>query len=419
MVRFFPSAARRRVAAAALGGAGLVLATVAVPARADDDLKDKQHRVEQQIDAAQDDLEASSASLRRASADLRSALDKLSAARGRLRDVRHRLAEARDQDARMQIALTGARHELMLATAQLAEGEFAVEQQHGAVRATVTRFYTQGDPRLRAFSSYIESKSPTDLMRRMATENAVVGHQTSVYADLDEAEDLLAKQQKQVRDAKAEVADRRREAARHLDVVQGLYREAQDAKAAVADLVVKSRDARQRAMRARKADRAALARLKARERKIKQQILAAAKAAGGHSYNGDTGGLIAPPVNGPVTSPFGYRRHPIYGYWGLHNGTDFGAACGTPVHAGAKGTVVSRYYDEVYGNRLYVSIGTVNGANITLVYNHMSGYRVSQGARVGRGDVVGYVGSTGWSTGCHMHFTVLRNGNPVDPMQYL
>ena len=87
--------------------------------------------------------------------------------------------------------------------------------------------------------------------------------------------------------------------------------------------------------------------------------------------------------------------------------------------AGAAGTVTSTYYDEVYGNRLYLSIGTVNGANLTLVYNHMSGYKVSNGARVGRGDVVGYVGTTGWSTGCHMHFTVLRNGNPVDPMQYL
>ena len=73
----------------------------------------------------------------------------------------------------------------------------------------------------------------------------------------------------------------------------------------------------------------------------------------------------------------------------------------------------------VYGNRLYLSVGNVNGANLTLVYNHLSGYTVGEGDRVGRGDVVGYVGSTGWSTGCHLHFTVLRNGEPVDPMTYL
>ena len=121
------------------------------------------------------------------------------------------------------------------------------------------------------------------------------------------------------------------------------------------------------------------------------------------------------PVSGPVTSPFGWRTHPIYGYWGLHDGTDFGAGCGAPLWAGESGTVINEYYDEVYGNRLYLSVGTVNGANLTLVYNHLSSYNVSEGARVGRGDVVGYVGSTGWSTGCHLHFTVLRNGEPGRP----
>ena len=81
--------------------------------------------------------------------------------------------------------------------------------------------------------------------------------------------------------------------------------------------------------------------------------------------------------------------------------------------------MINTYWDEVYGNRLYLSIGRVNGANITLVYNHMSGYAAGEGETVARGEVVGYVGSTGWSTGCHLHFTVLRNGEPVDPMNYM
>lgn len=418
-MRYFPSATPRRAAAAALAVCALVSATVAIPALADDDLKDKQRKVEQQIDDVHDDLEHSSAALRRATNDLADAQVQLLAARDRLEVVRGKLADAQATDDRMQIELTGARHELMLATAALTEGAYAVDLQQGQVRDTVKRFYTQGDPRVQAFASYIDAKSPSDLMRRMATEKAVVGHQTSVYADLDEAEELLAEQQETVEGAKGKVADRRRQAADHLQVVEGLFQDAQDAKAAVDQLVVESRGARQRAMKARQADRAALQRLETREKKIKQLILAAAKAAGGQNYTGDTGGLITAPVNGPVTSPFGYRTHPIYGYWGLHNGTDFSAPCGAPVFAGAAGTVVSTYYDEVYGNRLYLSIGTVNGANLTLVYNHMSRYNVSQGAHVGRGDTVGFVGTTGWSTGCHMHFTVLRNGNPVDPMQYL
>jgi murein DD-endopeptidase MepM/ murein hydrolase activator NlpD len=418
-VRSFPSASGRRVAPAALVATALVLATLAIPALADDDLKDKQRRVEQQIDHAHDDLEHSSKALQRASTKLADAQAQLRTARGKLTDVRGRLADAQEVDARMQIELTGARHQLMLATAELAEGAYAVDLQRGQVRDTVSRFYTQGDPRLTAFASYIEARSPSDLMSRMATENAVVGHQTSVYADLDDAEELLVDQQEKVEDAKERVADRRREAADHLEVVEGLFQDAQDAKVAVDNLVSESRDARRAAFNARKADRAALQRLKNREANIRRQILAAAKAAGGATYNGNTGGLLAYPVNGSVTSPYGYRTHPIYGYYSLHNGTDFGAGCGSPVFAGAAGTVTSTYFDEVYGNRLYLSVGTVNGANLTLVYNHMSGYNASEGARVGRGDVIGYVGTTGWSTGCHMHFTVLRNGNPVDPMPYL
>jgi murein DD-endopeptidase MepM/ murein hydrolase activator NlpD len=418
-VRFFPSASRRRVAPAAFVASALVLVTVAIPALADDDLKEKQRRVEQQIEAVNDDLEHSSKALRRASAGLADAQAQLRTARDELAVVRDKLAEARDTDARMQIDLTAARHELMLATAALAEGAYAVDLQQVEVKDTVTKFYTQGNPQLMAFASYLEANTTEDLMRTNAAEKAILGHQTTVYADLDEAEALLADQREDVEKAKDEVADQRREAADHLEVVQGLFEESQDAKLAVDRLVAESQDARRRAMKARRADRAALIRLEAREKKIRAEILAAAQRAGGNTYNGDTGGLLARPAGGPVTSPFGYRRHPIYGYWGLHNGTDFGAGCGTPAWAGAAGTVTSTYYDEVYGNRLFLSVGTVNGANLTLVYNHLSGYSVSQGARVGRGQVVGSIGTTGWSTGCHLHFTVLRNGNPVDPMQYM
>jgi len=186
----------------------------------------------------------------------------------------------------------------------------------------------------------------------------------------------------------------------------------------VLDLVASGRKARQQAVAARARDAAVLRELKAREQRIKQQILAAAHQET-NTFSGATDGFLNYPVNGSVTSPFGYRKHPIYGYWGLHDGTDFGAGCGAPLFASAQGTVVASYYDDVYGYRLYLNVGRVNGANLTLVYNHASGYRVSEGARVSRGQVIGSVGSTGWSTGCHLHFTVLRNGEPVDPMTYM
>ena len=148
-------------------------------------------------------------------------------------------------------------------------------------------------------------------------------------------------------------------------------------------------------------------------------ILERARSVSPAGSKGDAGGFLYRPVPGPVTSSFGYRRHPIYGYWGLHDGTDFSAPCGTPNRAAGSGTVISKYWSDVYGNRLYLDLGQVNGKNMTVIYNHLSSYSACTGERVSRGEVVGYSGSTGWSTGCHLHFTVMLDGSPVDPMNYL
>nr|WP_301539808.1 M23 family metallopeptidase [Nocardioides sp. zg-DK7169] len=201
--------------------------------------------------------------------------------------------------------------------------------------------------------------------------------------------------------------------------MRGLHVQARDARAAVRTRVEARRDARATADAAKQRDQRVLARLEQREERIRRQILAAAASARG-GYRGNSGGFFDNPVpGGYLTSPFGYRTHPIYGYWGLHDGTDFGAACGTPMRAVADGTVASSYFSQVYGNRMHLNVGNVNGKYVTAVYNHATHYVVQPGQRVSRGQVVGYVGSTGWSTGCHLHFTVLVNGNAANPANYL
>jgi murein DD-endopeptidase MepM/ murein hydrolase activator NlpD len=171
------------------------------------------------------------------------------------------------------------------------------------------------------------------------------------------------------------------------------------------------------ARKARAHDRAALARSKRHEAQIQRLIQAAIarEQRRGGGYRGDTGGLLMRPVNGPITSSYGWRIHPIYHYWGLHDGDDFGAPCGTPLYAVADGTVMSEYYSSVWGNRLYLNLGLINGKNVTVIYNHLLAYRSNVGQSVSRGQVVGLVGTTGWSTGCHTHFTVMVNGAAVDP----
>ena len=129
---------------------------------------------------------------------------------------------------------------------------------------------------------------------------------------------------------------------------------------------------------------------------------------GGPSGNG----ILRRPVGGPITSPFGMRTHPITGARALHDGTDFGVPCGTPVYAAADGTVVSRTFSKAYGNRVVIR----HADGLETSYNHLAKQSVAVGQRVTTSTVVGQAGSTGLSTGCHLHFMARRSGTPTDPM---
>ena len=119
-------------------------------------------------------------------------------------------------------------------------------------------------------------------------------------------------------------------------------------------------------------------------------------------------GLIWP-VSGPVTSGFGVR-------WGrMHEGIDIGAASGTPIHAAAGGTVIWAGWLGGYGNLVVID----HHNSLATAYGHQSALATAVGASVSQGQVIGYVGSTGHSTGPHLHFEVRVNGTPVDPLGYL
>ena len=122
------------------------------------------------------------------------------------------------------------------------------------------------------------------------------------------------------------------------------------------------------------------------------------------------------PVSGPITSGFGYRTDPITGATAYHAGLDIGAACGTPIKAAGTGVILSAGFNSGgYGNMTLIN----HGNGLSTLYGHQSSIIVSAGQSVTQGQVIGYVGSTGKSTGCHLHFEVRVGGNPVDPSGYL
>ena len=121
------------------------------------------------------------------------------------------------------------------------------------------------------------------------------------------------------------------------------------------------------------------------------------------------------PVEGAVSSRYGLRFHPILQVWKLHTGTDIGAACGTPVKAVKDGVVSFAGAAGGDGNRVIVD----HGQGLATTYNHLSSYAAAAGMPVRQGQIIGYVGTTGLSTGCHLHFEVMVNGLIVDSGPYL
>jgi murein DD-endopeptidase MepM/ murein hydrolase activator NlpD len=127
------------------------------------------------------------------------------------------------------------------------------------------------------------------------------------------------------------------------------------------------------------------------------------------------GRLLTPVPGAPITSPYGYRVHPIYGTSRLHTGIDYGANEGVAIRASADGVVVSASWFGGYGNATIID----HGGGIATLVGHQSSMSVSAGQKVTQGQTVGRVGCTGDCTGPHVHFEVRVNGDPVNPAGYL
>ena len=125
-------------------------------------------------------------------------------------------------------------------------------------------------------------------------------------------------------------------------------------------------------------------------------------------------GLMGYPCNGPITSPVGDRMHPILGYVRFHAGLDFGADYGSPIFAAKVGTVILAGWYGGYGQAVLID----HGGGVTTLYGHTSDLYVSEGDTVQRGQAIATIGSSGLSTGPHLHFEVRVSGEPVNPLSY-
>jgi murein DD-endopeptidase MepM/ murein hydrolase activator NlpD len=147
-----------------------------------------------------------------------------------------------------------------------------------------------------------------------------------------------------------------------------------------------------------------------RTRKLTQKI-SVSSSAPSVKWSGD----LMQPASGPITSRFGRRFHPILGRWRSHNGLDIGSPTGTPVRAAETGIAQRFISTRGWGNHVII----VHGSGMTTLYAHLSRIDIQNGQPVQRGQQVGAIGTTGLSTGPHLHFEVREKGSPRDPAQYL
>ena len=437
----------RAVAAVAI--AATLSATLhATPASADE-LISQRARVTQQIAKTKSDLNESSEALSAAIVAVDKAQNKLDVASARLEATRQELTSAETKDAQMAAKLQRARADLAAAVAAVAAGQARLDAQQAEAGQTVREQYQQ-QSNLLPIAMLVDPNSTEGLQTRLQWSTTLFD---TAQADIDRLT-LLQRQLNAARarqsELEATVAAARREAAANLKIKKGLEARATADEATVAQLLrqrkasedaaaadvaqdkaqytelIKERALVERRIAARiakaaaerrAAERAAAARKLAAEQKANAGS-GNARRSSNHSTMSSADNGFSYPVPPRITSPFGMRFHPVLRYWKLHDGTDFGAGCGTPIRAPRSGRVAERYYNAGYGKRLMIDHGYIGGRYVTTGYNHASRYLVRVGQRVREGQVIGYVGSTGFSTGCHLHLMVWLDGRLRNPMTW-
>ncbi len=382
----------------ALGAAALFIAPVG-PASAASDNQDQIDDLRASIGEASAD-EAAALEVYADLLDRRQTLD----AEVRSFDAQLAQANARARAARDQRARAAA--DYLALTDKIAAIETELSATKAAFDDSVVELY-QGAGANGTEAAVLFELDPDDLV-------SADQYLTDVAADHQATADRYVDLRRQLTREQAGLEVQRQEAERLAAVA-----EAEEARAADAR---NARDAKRDEAKAQEVEEErVLAGIRARRGEYEAQLsaLEADSASIGGQLSGGSGGTapsqLQRPVDAPITSSFGPRLHPIFGTVRMHTGIDFGAGFGTPIRAAAAGRVVSAGAMSGSGNVVVIDHGGGRGT----LYAHQSGVAVAAGTQVQAGQVIGYVGATGYATGPHLHFEVRINGTPVDPMAYL
>ncbi len=309
------------------------------------------------------------------------------------------------QDSENRLKLATERLEQLQADLAVAERSFKERQD-----ATVGRLrFLQRTTASHGWTVLLQSRSINDFLSRRRHLKMVYQADQQILAKLTEEANRIVEQKTAVEHVKNEISLIRQQ----LLAQKSDYQSQAASQSELIDRLNNDRLALAAAQTQLEQDSIAIGNL-IQQRIAAQKAREAAEKAIGKRFTEGTG-IFGFPSDAPISSPFGYRIHPVLGYRRLHTGIDFAGAYGSPIRAADAGTVIFAGWYGGYGNAVIIS----HGKGITTLYGHSSQLYVSEGQTVQRGQQIAAVGSTGLSTGPHLHFEVRRDGTPTDPAPYL
>ncbi|MCA9792892.1 MAG: peptidoglycan DD-metalloendopeptidase family protein [Candidatus Eremiobacteraeota bacterium] len=361
----------------------LVLLTAGALARPDeiDSTRQKIHSVHEKIHGAREDLQVANEREKQMSRKLAATQIKLDGARDVLRDIKDRLARAEER-------LDKIRHKIKITRVHLRRSQLALERR-------LRQLYIEGD--VSYLAVMLQSEDFTDFLNQSEFVERI----------LETDHQLIT----EVRARKAELDVQKAAARKTVEEMKSLRAQQEVEVAAILKLKKEQNAvfAEYQAHRRKLASQVSELEHSSRELEAKLQRLMdlrdmpnLPRSAGGYIW----------PVNGPITSGFGYRYHPVTGGTRFHSGLDLGVGWGTPIHAADNGVVAHAGWLGGYGYCVIIN----HGGGYATLYGHCSSLNVSVGQAVSQGQIIARVGSTGMSTGPHLHFEVRQNGVPVNPL---
>ncbi|MGE5623762.1 MAG: murein hydrolase activator EnvC family protein [Methanocella sp.] len=383
------------VAVIAMGGWSALVAT---PVQAEGTTESQLDDVRDRISETKDKLTEKRQQERSQLQELQAREQELEAAQNKLRRIERDLKNTNTRVADLQ-------QQLVLAQANLRGAEKDLSGHYVRFSRRLRALYEAGP--LNYLEIVFTAHSFSDLVVRAELMQRLIASDAKLFAQVQDYKARVEKEQERIRKTKKELEQRQAEIA--------ALRKDQAAETARIQAKVKEREAvLKRIVSERKSYEAALAEEEAEAKRLESFIKGQQKR-GGPSTSQAVSGSLLWPVRGRITSDFGWRVHPILKTKRYHSGLDIAVPSGTPVQATAGGKVILSGWVGGYGKTIIID----HGGGVSSLYGHNSSLLVAEGATVRAGQIITKAGSTGLSTGPHVHFEVRRDGQAVDPRPWL